>query len=199
MYLSILKKIVVPITKLVSSIRPPWSEKEVKEINVRQAINFMQPCDLILTIDNKYFISNLFQKIFSNAKWFHIGMVSGPERVIEATTYGVVESGIYDFLMTKDDFLIIRPTFISGPDDLIFKDIVAWAREKLGMPYDWALDYSGNEEWYCSELIAKSYEEVLGLQSKFVLRRRYGVLTATPTDFYNAIKSGKFERVLKKL
>jgi uncharacterized protein YycO len=190
-YLKFLIWVIVPITKLVSKIRFPWSIKIATQKDVEAVSQSIIHGDVILTIDLKYFISNFFQVFFSKGKWFHAGLLTGDQTVIEATSKGVLETGLYDFLMNKDYYLVLRPIFCDSSEKA---RAVFWAKGQVGKDYDWALNMSNSDQFYCSELIYKAYSLATMGKSAFTLRKRFGVYTATPTDISNA--KSKFSLIL---
>ncbi|MCJ8344569.1 hypothetical protein MJH12_03440 [bacterium] len=70
---------------------------------------------------------------------------------------GVILESIYSF-MHADHFTILRPRNSSSRDR---KTAVKKAYSYLGLEYDFNFDYESNDALYCTELIGKSWENII--------------------------------------
>jgi uncharacterized protein YycO len=152
----------------------------------------LQAGDVVLTINRQAWLSNFIQRLMSDAIWFHSALAFNSGEVIESVDKGVRRCKLFQFLNGKDYFVILRPNFLTSEE---VHESVFWALSKVGFGYDWAFEWSNskNELYYCSELIWKAFQTGKLGNSPFTLRKRNGVLTAIPQDFFNA--SSKFDIV----
>jgi uncharacterized protein YycO len=176
--LSILKA-ALPISKWIAKRHSPFSRKLITEEHVEDFKKIYCP-GLVL-------ISSTYGEL---ANWFIPGQFSHAailgssyikSDIIEARTTGVCYTKLYNFFMTKDRVVALRPLFC----DLAGMKIAAIdAENAIGMPYDYYFSPS-NDAFYCSELIGYAYSR-FGVWTK---RMTMGIETIVPDDFYLSAKS----------
>ena len=92
--------------------------------------------------------------------------------------------------MKKDYVSLYKPLFCGVAE---CKAVALWALTKVGCPYDYQFK-SGNEKYYCSELVYSSYHAILGEnRCAIALWRRGRHKTILPNDIDMA--KTKFERI----
>ncbi len=98
------------------------------------------------------------------AKFSHVGMVIPKENgeliILEAITKGVVETPLDSFFMRsfdEDNNSKVVVGRIKKEYEQLIPKAVAFAKTKLGLPYDEVFDISNNK-YYCSELIYDSFK-----------------------------------------
>ena len=104
---------------------------------------------MIVLSRSEFQVSNLF----IDGYWTHSAMIISGEEVIEATSEGVVINQLTEFLLKKDDFVILKPKFCGNHE---MERACGHALEIVGAPYSFNFDNSDNS-FYCSELVLKSY------------------------------------------
>ena len=181
--------VIIPVSKALSSIHMPYSRKLITGPDYYQMRELVRPGDAVLTSSRGELSS-----LFIPGEWDHGALAAGgigdhPENLIEATTKGVEDPDLVSFMFNKDYMIVLRPKFLT-PEQGIAS--VRWARRQVGLPYDWAFQYStsNNRAFYCFELIAASWQGALGpgVVSPFQPRMRLGVPTFTGDDFVKAAK-----------
>lgn len=176
--LSILKA-VLPISKWIAKKHSPFSRKLITEEHVEDFKKVYCP-GLVL-------ISSTYGEL---ANWFipgefsHAAILGGSflkSYVLEAKTSGVCYSRLYDFMMTKDRVIALRPLFCNLDE---MKLAANEAEKQVGLPYDFYFS-QGTDAFYCSELVGYGYRKF----GKWTKRETMGVETIVPDDFYLSAKS----------
>lgn len=175
-------KILRPVSKWVSKVHAPWTRKAVTGKHFFEALEFIKPGSVLVSYTNGELAS-----LFIPGKWKHAAIYAekfvGLSYVIEAKTSGVTITDLVTFMTTKDGVAILEPLFCDQSKMKSASDI---AHRYIGKPYDFYFD-PGDEAFYCSELIALSYESAIG-QTVFEKRPRLGVHTVLPDDYVKAVK-----------
>ena len=135
-------------------------------------------------------------------KWSHgamyVGEVNGIPMIVEAVGKGVITRPLVDFILEKDEVLILEPTFCSEEQMALAADE---AMKQLGAEYDYEFIFSVQPEengdlskihakathhaFYCVELMMWAYLVVVK-NMPFILRKRMGEPEVTADDFANA-------------
>lgn len=123
--------------------------------------------------------------------WPHIAMYVGLKMhngkmvpmVIEAVGNGVHLVPLAEWILKKDAVAHLRPLFCDA-STASMACIHACGLD--GDEYDYEFS-SGNQSWYCAEVPWWSYDQVLK-PSPFEFRETWGVKTATPQDYWDAVK-----------
>lgn len=169
---------------MISKIYIPYSRKKIKASHYHKIRYAIRPGMVLLSQTNGEF-SNLFIPGF----WSHAAIVMDNLQIVEATSNGVHKSDLIDFMMTKDSVCLLEPLFAT--EEQMIQAMIT-AQEQIGKPYDYSMNQSDIQKFYCSELVYFCYRQTVN-QSPFTLRETFGRLTVTPQDFYNAKK--KFKKV----
>jgi len=109
---------------------------------------------MILLSRREFQISNFF----IDGYWTHTAMIMPREKVIQATTKGVIIDELQKFFLTTDDFVILKPRFCGIPEMEI---ACSHASEIVGTPYSFDFNNS-DDSLYCSELVLKVYARTCG-------------------------------------
>lgn len=166
-----------PLVVFVGAIGLP--KRELRQKHVEAAYKFLEPGDVILT-KTRFEFSNLFIK----GHYKHAGIYIGNGEVVEAVLPFVKKTGIFDFLMSKDQAQIVRPK--STPFERCHSAASA-AKELVGRPYDNRMFMPkhtnlSNPKFYCSELCYWVHKTA-NPKLDFDLKTVWGVPTITPDDF----------------
>ncbi len=175
----LLLQIALPLTKMLNKLHISPSYRRVKRADVEKARLMLIPGDIILTYTNGQLSNQLIP-----GDWKHAAIFSedkDSEFVVEAVNKGVVKTDIYDFLMSKDGFAILRPVNVSMQQSLKASEI---AQMFIGRQYDFFFEPS-SEAFYCSELILTAYAAACP-QFSFYKRSVMGMDTVLPSDYYDA-------------
>ena len=166
--------------------------------------------------------------ILISGYWKHIAMFNinpyaepgSKEYVIEAVDPVVRKNNMIDYLR-KDGLIAIEPILKKNGievceeiKNLVMERAAGYAREEIGLAYDYNLDWQGNSrseldiqnwrvqrEFYCSELGFWSYKRACAdyeVEWDFHLKERLGLLTLTPQDWVNDALAGRSNRVIWK-
>lgn len=168
-------KVAYPVLKLAGQIGKP--EPLVTAEFYYEVVDKIQPGDILLSKEN-YRLTNLFIPGF----WSHAAIAIDDKYVMEAVGKGVVKTPLVKWILSKDHVMILR-----------FKNVPSQIRAAAGIeaakhehePYDYGFS-SGNQAWYCAELVWYAYEQVMKPNNPFELRETMGVKTVTPQDFAEA-------------
>jgi hypothetical protein len=116
--------------------------------------------DLIFQVAiNSEFENAVAQSGTNNDSATHVGIFCPPDIVIEANDYGVVGTGICEFLKSADEN---KNILVRIEDRTIVKLAVERAKNFLGQPYNESFSPETGKGLYCSQLITESYLKVDG-------------------------------------
>jgi uncharacterized protein YycO len=138
---------------------------KVKGDDARKILKALRPGDIMLRRFDRYVTAWTIP-----GKWKHVGLYVGKNKMIHATTSGVVEEDILTFLRC-DSVAIYRPKI-----DKYNKQIaIDRAKSLLGKEYDFAFNFSDEEFFSCSEVIQFCFA---GLDDSIQIKpRESGILT----------------------
>lgn len=167
-----------PLSIFIGRCHAPWSKKKLRSRHV----HFIQhlPAGTVLLTKTYGELTNFL--IPGALK--HGAIYDGEGNVIEAVGAGVVHTDLIDFVMSKDELVVVRPLFCEN--DAMAR-AVQWAKGQIGQRYDYAF-MSNNDAFYCFELTFAAYQEALGGQSPWTLRETWGEPTVVADDFLKASK-----------
>ena len=161
-----------PILKSLGSIAGKYpGSLEMRHMN--EALRHLKPGAVILTLKRGQ-LSNLLIP----GHWSHAAIVISDNWVIEAVGKGVVKTRMKDFLLSKDEFLILHPTFATDAEMLL---AVLQAQRLVGMPYDWEFE-PNDQQWYCFELCWHAYNQAVP-GNPFQRKQVFEILTVQSMDF----------------
>ena len=149
---TVLYKISVPLSKLISLIQFPSSVPKLTEKNFEKLLPNLKKGDVILTHTRGH-LSNLFIP----GEYDHIAWYIGKEKIIEATTKGVVSGDLKKFIMSKHKVLVCRAKFATSEEMAKACD---YGKLLIGCEYDFEININ-NEKWYCSELVFAKTKQVM--------------------------------------
>jgi hypothetical protein len=118
----------------------------------REIINNLKIGDVLLRRWDRYIISNMSIKGY----WKHVGVYVGDNKVVHATTKGVIEEDILTFLRC-DHCAVLRAT--KEDRNRIEEKVPKIAYEHLGKKYDFLFETDDNRYAYCSEIVDKCYHD----------------------------------------
>lgn len=170
-----LLQIALPLTKILNKLHISPSARCIKRDDVEAAKTVLIPGDMIVTLTNGQLSNQLIP-----GDWKHCAMYVGSDFVVEAVSSGVVKTDLYDFLMSKDSYAIVRP-YISCVQMYVASVKV---ESFIGKKYDFFFEAS-NEAFYCAELMAAAYL-FAAPEFRFEKRKIMGIDTIMPSDYYNA-------------
>jgi uncharacterized protein YycO len=180
-------KCLIPIIQFIGKIHLPFTSKEKIMSDYYEIESLLQHGDVILSTSYGH-LSNLVNP----SKWKHALMYIGKENnipyIIEAVGDGVVKKSLAQWLSSKDEICVLRfrDSILDATQKL---NATLWIREQLGKPYDYSFDSQTQDKFknfYCSELVYYSIKSS-NPEAKIDLRDTNGILTITPSDYYNMI------------
>lgn len=179
-----LLKASIPVQKWMQKIHPP--EPNLSYMDALHVTAELQLGDILIS-KNHMRLTNLFIP----GDWSHAAIYDG-YKIIEAVGTGVQEVHPVEWFLKCNDFAVLRPNAVltSEAQTLMYM----WLRGKIGKPYDYMFEFSGNEALYCSELAFYAWnyiEELIPWTQSFTLRRTLGEMTVVADDFYEAMKKEK--------
>jgi len=172
--LSILK-VALPISKWIAKVHVPFTHKIMNVSLAVDALKVMKPGSVLIS---KAF--GELANIFIPGDFSHAAIYNG-SFIIEAKTRGVSRTNLYDFMMSKDDVIILEPLFC---DEAGMANAAVRCSEMIGKPYDFNFDPS-TKAFYCSELVSYGYSDF----PQWNKRTSFGVETVIPDDFYRSSQS----------
>lgn len=166
----------------ISKIHMPGSHKLITSADYRSVKEHLRPGMVFLS-----YTRGEFSNLFIPGDWSHVAIVLNSTTVIEATTHGVIETDLIDFMMKKDYVVLLDPIFAT-PEQMV--KAVETALEQKGSGYNYKMQYSrvNVKAFYCSELVLYSYQVACGNEMPFTLKKILGVETVIPGDFVEATK-----------
>jgi hypothetical protein len=142
------------LSKLISSLQVfpyplfviwgPTSYK-VKGHHARKVLDNLQTGDIILRRYDRY-----VSPWFIPGWWKHVGIYIGDNKVIHATTEGVIEEDILTYL--RCDYVAVMRV-PEAYEKLALTEIPERAKSHLGKPYDFAFETHDAKRFYCTELV----------------------------------------------
>jgi len=167
----------LPISKFISLVHAPFSRKKIYSKHIESIKEHLKPGAVLVT-NTEGQLSNLF----IDGNYSHAAICSVKEGIIiEAKTTGVMRNNILDFMISKDQIVVLHPTFC---DEDGMKFAALMCESAVGSEYDFLFD-PANKAFYCSELVQFGYNK-FGVWTK---RKTLGVDTVLPIDFINSAKS----------
>ena len=166
-------------SKMISKIYMPGAHKKIYSSDYRAVQPLMKPGMTMLS-----YTRGELSNMFIPGDWAHAAIVKDSTTVIEATTHGVIETDLIDFMMKKDYVILLEPLFADDEERL---EVVKVAMLQKGKGYNYKMRYQQSNimSFYCSELNYYCYMEACK-ESPFTLREILGVQTVIPGDFANA-------------
>lgn len=177
-------QVTYPVIQLINDLHAPWSHKKIKEKHVHDLLEIVRPGDIFVTRTGGELTNVLIPGYYKHSGIFVGG--SGHPRLVEAVDAGVILSGIYDFMLTRDYVQVYR----SIQNTKYQASVAATeARNLVGSAYDYDFILEDrnapNKKFYCSELCYVSHKKANPALA-FQLRDIWGARTIAPDDFTKA-------------
>lgn len=171
----------IPVTKFLGNLAAPWTVKQVTGKDYEAIKMIVQPGDIFLSR-----VYGHLSNVFIPGYWKHAAIMGPVGNVYEAIGKGVLATDLVSFLTSKDEVVLLRPTFC---DPKQAAEAADHAGEALGAAYDYEFSL-GNKAFYCAELVYVAYSKIFPPTQAwgFRPRVRLGVETVTADDFYEAKK-----------
>lgn len=183
-FFHLLHEITGIFSKLVGKIHSPWTHKKLTYKHVVHLEEIMEPGDILITRTNGE-LTTLVVPGF----WKHAAIYMGNSKTVDAVFAGVSERWLADLIMSTDYVAVMRVKDIDVHGQV---DLIEFAQDQIGKPYDFEMRGTDISALYCSELVLNAVN--VAMQDKYLeLRERLGVLTFTPNDCYSARK--KFDLI----
>lgn len=173
-----IKRQIIPVARFFGTLQAPWTVKKVTGDDHEKVKFLIQPGDVLLSR-----VLGHFSNYMIPGYWKHAAVAGPTGGVIEAVGAGVRHTSLIDFLLTKDEVVVLRPTFCTQEQAM---QVAQKAGKLLGAEYDYEFSL-GNKAFYCAELVYVAYRDAIEGMA-FEARERLGVLTVTADDFYEARK-----------
>lgn len=146
------------IAMFLSRIHIPCSRKRMHEDHIWKLVSRLKDGDIVLS-HVRGELTNFGLSYWSHSGIFYRG------KIYEATTAGVISSDPMYFFAKKDDATIYRPIFT-----FVVETLKYFLESNLSAPYDFDFKDS-DKEFYCFELVARSYLYASIKAIKFKKRR----------------------------
>lgn len=118
-----------------------------RKVSTQEIESFSTFGNYIILTKQKWCLTNLFIK----GKYKHAGIINQAcTHIVEATTHGVRQTNLADFLSSKHNYLVFRPYRITQRERMLIEGSMY---KYIGRPYDW-LFFWEDSSLYCSELVA---------------------------------------------
>lgn len=139
----------------VSDVRYAERSHALTEKDAEVLLQQMKPGDIMLRR-----VDGISANDFIPGYFGHAAVYIGEGQIIDATTHGVRQISLKDFLAEGDRLAVVRPKDMTS--DKADK-IIGYAKEQLGKPYDWDFDMEdGNQKFACTELAEKALQAGYG-------------------------------------
>lgn len=171
-------KSLYPVNAWFGSKHLPFIHKKIKAKHYREVQKFIKP--------GMIFLAKRFGEASNLAipgDWPHAAIVRDKNTIIEAVGIGVIRTDMIDFMLSRDELLILEPTFASEQD---MQHAANWADTKVGDPYDFLFE-TNNKAFYCAELCYDAYDDTMEIPEEFLVNREFtlGELTYIPSHMAN--------------
>ena len=154
----------------------------VKGYHTRQAINALQPGDIVMRGYSMY-----LDGFFIPGEFSHSSIYVGDNTIVHAVAEGVQTIDVIDFLRC-DRFCIMRPK-----DATLAAKAVKEANSFIGTPYDFDF-VEGTDAFYCHEMTAECYSDCdIAMQGVRIL----GFKCAPRYTCDSFLTNGNFEKIME--
>lgn len=131
----------------IPSTLPEVSPEKMKELKAK-----IKPGDVLMSADLSYPGWQRMEYWAIGSHYTHAALAGSDGLVYEAVGEGVITSSVEEFLEGRKKIAIARP----GLNAEEAKEATEYAKAQLGKPYDGVFNFAGDDEFYCSELVAKA-------------------------------------------
>ena len=91
--------------------------------------------------------------------WGHAALYAGDGKIVDAVTHDVREVGLEKFCTEGDAVIVVRP---KGLEPRQVAEAIAYARQQIGKPYDFDLDFEDESRFSCTELVETALAKATG-------------------------------------
>jgi len=137
-----------PALVWVGKTHLPFVKKKITAKHYREAKDCLKPGYVMLGKRHGE-ASNLLIPGY----WPHAAIYVGANQVVEAVGEGVRITDLIDFMLSRDEVAIFKPTFA---EENILKLAAEWARQQVGKPYDFRFEMN-NLAFYCAEIVYDAF------------------------------------------
>ena len=175
---------ITPLSKLLGKLHLSPSKRRCKATHARSIAARAQAGDILLSR-----MAGELSNIAIEGYWSHSAIFIGGEipTIVDATGDGVREVDLFDFVLSKDNVVLLRPNLPENTRQAAAQG----ALQFVGRPYDYLFE-SSDEAFYCSELAWTALNNASiateGKPFSFTKRQVWGEYTVLPQDFINATK-----------
>jgi uncharacterized protein YycO len=152
-----------PFIKWIGQLHMPYSRKLITGKEYYLYRDFLEEGDVILT--KTYGEASNF---INAGEMKHAAIYVGGgtvKYVIEAVGKGVIKTNLIDFMLTKDEIVILRPLNIA---EYKIKEAITKATNYVGYQYDYMFSFI-NKSLYCAELVYECYQEFMEMDMGYLL------------------------------
>ena len=155
---------------------------KVKAKQIREAIDIIQPGDIILR-RYIYYLDGYFIKKY---KYTHSGMLITKETIVHSIAEGVEYIDTIDFIKDCDGFMILRPGYKEGDIEIVIDKSISL----IGVPYDFSFK-TGTEALYCHEATNEALKavklDVQSIEIKFWLVKKRVIIDKCFIDKFSPV------------
>jgi hypothetical protein len=133
--------------------------------------------------------------LFIPSWWKHAAVYVGNGKIVEATFEGVKTTTLEDFFAHGDHVAVVRP---KGMNVLERHDIVRYAKQQVGKPYDFDMNFDDDGRLSCTEL---AYRAVRAGSGKDIVEQNwFGAVVGDSflTDKFSVVYSSNEAQTPKK-
>lgn len=159
-------RVYVPAVTAIGDIMVAFDPPAVREHQIRQVLEMVQPGDIIGRGFDAYLDRLLIPSTYGIT---HTGFVRTIEHMTHAVAEGVVPIGIIDFIKDADRIVLLRPRWASDElrweaidEATILCDLFEEGRSQRTVEYDFL--FNDDTKFYCHELTC----HLLGLAGIFI-------------------------------
>ena len=91
--------------------------------------------------------------VFIEGEYTHSGIITHKDKIIHSIAEGVEKIDVLDFVLDTEGFIVLRPKYDREQNVM---NVVSFAENQIGKPYDFLCEKKESETFYCHELTAKS-------------------------------------------
>jgi hypothetical protein len=131
----------------IPSTMPEVSPEKMDELREK-----IKPGDVLMSADLSYPGWSRMEYWAIGSHYTHAALAGSDGFVYEAVGEGVIKTTLNEFLEGRKKIAVARP----GLDEKQAETATEYAKSHLGKPYDGVFNFGSDDEFYCSELVAKS-------------------------------------------
>ncbi len=176
-YFNTMHYITSKVAAITTKIYIPFSRQRITYTDINNFQNNIQYGDLIVTATKSELTYSIIPGLFK-----HIAVYTGHNNAVEAVLPKIVETKALNIILPCTYYAILRPVIpFSQREQHIF---VEEAKKFIGVPYDKSMQFERPDKVSCSELVYHAMKKVR--PELLTLRKRFGIPTITPNDFFEA-------------